>query len=211
MGHESDVTVAELVADRRASTPTAAVMLLLPDREGMQQQSDHLHDRLRFLMQRRVHDARVLVERLARHPGLKSPTAGIAARRADLDRAWARLGRAAAARLSSEAARLSDCRARLERVRPAARHAVAGERLAALEARLRSAVRRAATDRRRHLRVDLGRCGVAGRLARGLLHRQRRLLHARAHDAVGQARRDRASGRRIGRAPHQATVGVEGE
>ncbi|MFM9171044.1 MAG: exodeoxyribonuclease VII large subunit [Phycisphaerales bacterium] len=158
------------VADRRASTPTAAVMLLLPDREGMQQQSDHLHDRLRFLMQRRVHDARVLVERLARHPGLKSPTAGIAARRADLDRAWARLGRAAAARLSSETARLSDCRARLERVRPAARHAVAGERLAALEARLRSAVRRAATDRRRRLEAadrGLRILGPGETLARG--------------------------------------------
>ncbi|MFM9145575.1 MAG: exodeoxyribonuclease VII large subunit, partial [Phycisphaerales bacterium] len=82
----------------------------------------------------------------------------------------ARLGRAAAARLSSEAARLSECRARLERVRPAARHAVAGERLAALEARLRSAVRRAATDRRRRLEsADRGLriLGPGETLARG--------------------------------------------
>jgi exodeoxyribonuclease VII large subunit len=103
IGHESDVTVAELVADRRASTPTAAVMLLLPDRDGMRQQSDHLHDRLRFLVQRRVHDARVLVDRVARHPGLRSPTAGIAARRAALGIAWSRLSRAVGAGPASNA------------------------------------------------------------------------------------------------------------
>jgi exodeoxyribonuclease VII large subunit len=33
IGHESDVTIAELVADARAPTPTAAAILLLPDRE----------------------------------------------------------------------------------------------------------------------------------------------------------------------------------
>ena len=170
IGHESDVTVAELVADRRASTPTAAVMLLLPDRDGMRQQSDHLHDRLRFLVQRRVQDSRSMVERLARHPGLRSPTAGIAARRAELVRDWARLGRAAAARLGRDAVRLSDCRARLERVRPAARHAAAGERLAALESRLRAAARRVAPDGRRRLDAadrQLRILGPGETLARG--------------------------------------------
>jgi exodeoxyribonuclease VII large subunit len=170
IGHESDVTVAELVADRRASTPTAAVMLLLPDRDGMRQQSDHLHDRLRFLVQRRVHDARVLVDRVARHPGLRSPTAGIAARRAALGIAWSRLSRAVGTRLGRDAARLAECRARLERIRPSARHAAAAERVAALDARLRAAARRMAADRRRRLEGadrELRILGPGETLARG--------------------------------------------
>lgn len=170
IGHESDVTVAELVADRRASTPTAAVMLLLPDRDGMRQQSDHLHDRLRFLVQRRVHDARVLVDRVARHPGLRSPTAGIAARRAALGIAWSRLSRAVGTRLGRDAARLAECRARLERVRPSARHAAAAERVAALDARLRAAARRMTADRRRRLEGadrELRILGPGETLARG--------------------------------------------
>lgn len=43
LGHDDDLTVADLVADHRAATPTAAIVALLPDR----------HDRLRALQQRR--------------------------------------------------------------------------------------------------------------------------------------------------------------
>jgi len=40
VGHESDVTIADLVADRRAPTPTAAAALVVPDRRDL---SHHLH------------------------------------------------------------------------------------------------------------------------------------------------------------------------
>lgn len=43
IGHDDDLTVADLVADHRAATPTAAMVALLPDR----------HDQLRDLQQRR--------------------------------------------------------------------------------------------------------------------------------------------------------------
>jgi len=46
VGHESDTTIAELVADRRASTPTQAIMVLLPDREEESQRLDLLRDAL---------------------------------------------------------------------------------------------------------------------------------------------------------------------
>jgi exodeoxyribonuclease VII large subunit len=42
IGHESDTSIAELVADRRASTPTQAAMLLLPDRVDESQRLDLL-------------------------------------------------------------------------------------------------------------------------------------------------------------------------
>jgi len=55
IGHESDTTLVELVADRRASTPTQAVMLLLPDqdeaRERAQQLDRTMHRSVATLLQ----------------------------------------------------------------------------------------------------------------------------------------------------------------
>ena len=48
LGHEDDLTVADLVADHRAATPTAAIVALLPDRHvalrELQQQRQRLKD-----------------------------------------------------------------------------------------------------------------------------------------------------------------------
>ena len=46
IGHESDTTVIELVADLRAATPTQAAMRLVPSRDELGQQADHLGHRL---------------------------------------------------------------------------------------------------------------------------------------------------------------------
>jgi exodeoxyribonuclease VII large subunit len=47
IGHEDDVTIADLVADYRAATPTAALVALLPDRSqvirALEQERGHLH------------------------------------------------------------------------------------------------------------------------------------------------------------------------
>ena len=56
LGHEDDVTIADLVADYRAATPTAAVVALLPDRQaalqGLAQRRRQLGERLRLQLQR---------------------------------------------------------------------------------------------------------------------------------------------------------------
>ena len=50
IGHEDDVTIADLAADYRAATPTAAMVALLPDREQEQRLLDErgLHWRSRI-------------------------------------------------------------------------------------------------------------------------------------------------------------------
>ncbi len=63
IGHESDTTIVELVADRRASTPTQAVMHLLPDAGELRQQVDDRAARLRLLSRQLV---RHEVDRIAR-------------------------------------------------------------------------------------------------------------------------------------------------
>ena len=46
IGHEIDISLAELAADQRASTPSNAAELLVPDRKEVRQQLRHIDDRL---------------------------------------------------------------------------------------------------------------------------------------------------------------------
>jgi exodeoxyribonuclease VII large subunit len=58
IGHEDDTTIADLVADLRAATPTAAVVALLPDRhatlQGLRQQTGHLRQLVQWRLQAEV-------------------------------------------------------------------------------------------------------------------------------------------------------------
>ncbi len=54
VGHETDFTIADFVADRRAPTPTAAAELVSPDRQGLLRQLAGLGQRLEATLQRRV-------------------------------------------------------------------------------------------------------------------------------------------------------------
>ncbi|MBL0868963.1 MAG: exodeoxyribonuclease VII large subunit [Phycisphaerales bacterium] len=54
IGHETDTTVAELVADERCATPTQAAMRLTPDREELAEQLSQLSARLSTAAKRRT-------------------------------------------------------------------------------------------------------------------------------------------------------------
>ncbi|MCC7407460.1 MAG: exodeoxyribonuclease VII large subunit [Phycisphaeraceae bacterium] len=73
IGHESDTTIAELVADQRCATPTQAVMRIVPDATALSDQLDQWGRRLDLLVRRRVTLARQHLESLARHPMLRQP------------------------------------------------------------------------------------------------------------------------------------------
>ena len=75
LGHEDDTTIADLVADYRAATPTAALVALLPDRRSAAQtlrhSRDHLQQLLRLRLQTLAESLRRQQERLERlHPAL---------------------------------------------------------------------------------------------------------------------------------------------
>ena len=64
LGHEDDLTVADLVADHRAATPTAAIVALLPDRQAALQALIQHRQRLRdWLQTRLVREQQKLMER----------------------------------------------------------------------------------------------------------------------------------------------------
>jgi exodeoxyribonuclease VII large subunit len=75
LGHEDDTTIADLVADYRAATPTAALVALLPDRrstaQSLRQSRLHLQQLLSMRTQALTESLRRQRERLERfHPAL---------------------------------------------------------------------------------------------------------------------------------------------
>jgi exodeoxyribonuclease VII large subunit len=76
IGHETDVTIADFVADLRAPTPSAAAQLVVPDRGAWLQRLALLARRFRVAALRKLGDAeegvRSRLERLQRaHPGAR--------------------------------------------------------------------------------------------------------------------------------------------
>lgn len=63
VGHETDISLADLVADRRAPTPSAAAEMAFPDRDHVLSGLDHLADRLAQGLRR---PTRLAQERLLR-------------------------------------------------------------------------------------------------------------------------------------------------
>jgi exodeoxyribonuclease VII large subunit len=65
IGHEVDVTIADLVADRRALTPSEAGEICVPDAGEVRRAIDHLARRLAHSSQVLLTDARARLDRLA--------------------------------------------------------------------------------------------------------------------------------------------------
>ena len=64
IGHESDITIIELVADVRASTPSQAAMRLVPSSQELCRQIEHLAHRIGALVRRTVERQRQEVQRI---------------------------------------------------------------------------------------------------------------------------------------------------
>ena len=141
IGHESDTTVIELVADLRAATPTQAAMRLVPSAEDLLRQIGHLDHRLLFLARRAVEQARQRLRGLAAHPAFRDPFAILRRERERLGASERDLARTVISRVAAGRARLERLAGRLERLRPHVLVAHRHERLAVLAHRLERAVR----------------------------------------------------------------------
>ncbi len=73
IGHETDTTIAELVADQRCATPTQAAMRIIPDANALHQQLNALSNRLKMVMTRQTSQQKQKLQSLQQHPVFKRP------------------------------------------------------------------------------------------------------------------------------------------
>jgi exodeoxyribonuclease VII large subunit len=106
VGHEVDITLADLAADRRGATPSAAAELVAPSAEHLSQRVAALAARLALLSGRRVQGARQRLDSLARHLRLLHPAARLERQAQRLDDLERRLTEAVLGRLESARSRL---------------------------------------------------------------------------------------------------------
>jgi exodeoxyribonuclease VII large subunit len=118
VGHETDVTIADFAADRRAPTPTAAAEMVSPSREELLARVAELAQRASREALRRIEYAMQTVDALARR--LVHPRERLRTSRQLLEQLAARLSSAAAHRLDNFAAQLAALKAGLVSLNPGA-------------------------------------------------------------------------------------------
>ncbi|HUE17506.1 MAG TPA: exodeoxyribonuclease VII large subunit [Planctomycetaceae bacterium] len=94
VGHEVDVTIADLVADKRALTPSEAGEIVVPDRVEILSELEHLGSRISIAMQNSLRRRGLLVDALAGSRALARPLELVHDRERTLDELSDRLRRA---------------------------------------------------------------------------------------------------------------------
>jgi exodeoxyribonuclease VII large subunit len=170
IGHEVDTSVVELVADRRASTPTQAAMLLLPDRAALFERSDRVARDLRQAMRWSLRARAERVAELERALLRAAPALRLARARERTALLAQALSERLRRRVALGRAEVSILAQRLARQSPEMRVRLARTILTQAEMRLGRAVTRRLSDARRaagHLEQRLRSAGPEAALARG--------------------------------------------
>lgn len=118
IGHEEDAPLLDLVADYRASTPTDAARRIVPDHRELAQELDHLTQRLRSAIERRLHREAENLALLASRPVLAQPGAAIDQQLTRLDTAVLRMHNAVNRQVAREEANLAQLDATLRALSP---------------------------------------------------------------------------------------------
>jgi exodeoxyribonuclease VII large subunit len=134
VGHETDVTISDFIADLRAPTPTAAAQAVVPDRHEWLRRFAQLAQRFTNAMRRQLGQDRARVDSLAGRLQRSHPGAALAQRTQRLDELDQRLRQALERRLMRAADRLAPLQRRL----PAAAQSALAAARAQMEPLLRA-------------------------------------------------------------------------
>jgi exodeoxyribonuclease VII large subunit len=160
VGHESDVTLVDLVADVRAPTPSVAAELVVPDTGGEVAAAARLRRRIDARVREIASDRRRRAMNAKRLLDRRAPAARIAELRLQLDETRRGIDRAIARAVPLRRQRTVSARRRLEALSPLA---VLGRGYAIVEGpdgRVRSDVAALSAGERARIRMRDGRAGV---------------------------------------------------
>lgn len=170
IGHETDTTIAELVADLRCSTPTQAAARLVPDSRAERQRISQSGSRLGSALRRRAEHARVRLEKLSHHQFFRRPADVCVPRRQRLDHLTHRLEALMRQRISNLRDELASARHAVAQIEPMGCMRLGRHRLDEAQRRL-AAAGKVLADRRRQRLDELERVlkavGPANVLRRG--------------------------------------------
>ena len=156
IGHETDFTIVDFVADLRAPTPSAAAELVIRSRQEIEAQAEELNRRLEHAVRYRLLMARQRLTELAQHGAFASMMDGIHRGQQKLDERRYRLEKA-------QMRLMELSRRRLETVSAAVRHYDARRRLAAIRKQLETSTASLAAATRARLLAS--RAGLERRAA----------------------------------------------
>ena len=151
IGHEIDLSIADLAADQRAPTPSAAAEMAVPSQADLGHRLTALEQRLRTRLAGRRSAATQQLDALARRLQLRHPLTRLRQLAQTLDRTWQRLDLAMRRDLQRRAVALAHQRSALQAVAPQRRLREAGLRLTGLSARLPRLAGQALARRRERL------------------------------------------------------------
>jgi exodeoxyribonuclease VII large subunit len=120
VGHETDTTIIDYVADVRAPTPSAAAELVAPDIAELADSLAALRGQLELALQRRIERARAGLQEQQRRLAQQSPAARLARDRQAIDELVRRASSQLAHRLALHRARLEGTRLQLATLNPQA-------------------------------------------------------------------------------------------
>ena len=149
VGHETDVTISDFVADVRAPTPSAAAELLSPDTQAMLLQLQRCQRQLQQSMKVRLARDHLRLDGLRRR--LRHPGERLAQQSQRLDELDMRLQRAWQHRLEQRQQQLGNLLGRLQQQHPERMLRVLHERLTQLQQRLPRAMRLGLQQRQQQL------------------------------------------------------------
>jgi len=158
VGHETDTTIADFVADRRAPTPSAAAEIVVAAHDEFCSRIDRLHDRLRAAARNRIQGWSRRVHMLSGRSALAGFPARLAMRGRHVSELTHALDGGLRAQVSGRERRVQQLRRRLDGCDIGRRLAAINTRLVAADGRLTSAIVR------RHHRADAHLRECAGRL-----------------------------------------------
>jgi len=119
VGHETDVTIADMVADCRAATPTAAAELAVPDAAELRRHLAAVGARLARTAAERLRSARAALDGVLRSVVFRDPAARLRAQMQRTDELSHRLASALRGRLVEAGRRLAPAANRLATLHPA--------------------------------------------------------------------------------------------